>query len=315
MQKIKSPWLAKKPVVPFLAVAANWAIISSCIAAGLHLHSWLISLLAIVVIGARQHALFVMIHEAAHHHISRFKFVNDWTADLLCAFPLLFDTDVYRKNHLAHHRHLNTEQDPDWVRKVGQTDWLFPMAASQFTRFVPRFILKTGPLEWGYILWRFSGFGEKTRWQQQPGFLLFKAAYFAGALALMAYCGALPAFLLYWIVPMFLVLPAVGRLRSIAEHFAVSYADDLNSTRDVRAGWLEGFLLAPHNVHFHLTHHVHPHIPFYNLPEAHRQICESGAFAGAHINGSYLMPFEKSVLADVLNGPATAMPQPLKKVS
>lgn len=294
--------LKRNHYLPSLAILANWMTIAACIWAGEASGHWAVITGAIVIIGARQHALFVMIHEAVHMHISQNKFLNNWISDLFCAFPLLFDTEVYRKNHLAHHRHTNTDQDPDWVRKVGLKEWTFPVTKKDIILFAPYFLLYKGPKEWGYILWRFSGFGEKQRWKTEPGFLLFKAAYFGAAIALFFGLGIEKQALLYWFVPMFFVLPTVGRIRSIAEHFAVSYSNSHNSTRDVRAGWLEGFLLAPFNVHYHLTHHEYPHIPFYHLPKAHAHLRMSGEFDDAHINEGYLWPFSNSVLQDALYG-------------
>ncbi len=292
--------LKRKPLLPYLAICANWIIIGTSIAAATHFNSIFLTFTVLLVIGARQHALFVMIHEAAHLHIARNKLLNDWTSDLCCAFPLLFDTEVYRKNHLKHHRHLNTNQDPDWMRKAGQIQWTFPTSPKQLLLFVPHFIFVSGPIEWASILWRFSGFGEKARWEAETRFLLFKLSYFTLAGLVIFTLGVEKQALLYWFVPMFFILPVVGRIRSVAEHFAVSYKDPHNSSRDVRVGHIEGFLLAPHSVSYHLTHHEYPHIPFYHLAQAHHRLSTSGEFSQAHINQAYFFPFKNSVLRDAL---------------
>jgi fatty acid desaturase len=254
-------------------------------------------------------------HEAVHGHLAKNRFVNEMFSNLFCAFPLLFDTEVYRKNHLKHHRHLNSAEDPDWVRKVGLKEWTFPASRKNLFLFIPYFVLFRGPAEWAYILWRFSGFGEKQRWKAEPGFLLFKAAYFATAFYSLIRLNIAKEAILYWFIPMFFVLTVVGRIRSVAEHFAVTYADDLNSTRDVNSSWIEGFLLAPFNVNFHLTHHVHPQIPFYRLAKAHEQFLASGEYRNAHVNGSYFFPYENSVLRDVLHGPRAKNQTPVQKIA
>ena len=126
----------RTPSIPrfLLAVLFNYGLIALAITAsetsGSWTFSWVVWLLAIVIIAARQHALLVLMHEGAHRSISKDRNLNDVLSDLLCGAPLLVGTRSYRKAHLAHHQHLNTAEDPDWVRKVdNQTEreqWLFP---------------------------------------------------------------------------------------------------------------------------------------------------------------------------------------------
>jgi fatty acid desaturase len=295
--------IKKNPIIPFLAITANWLIIASCIALSVYAHNPAVTALAIIVIGARQHGLFVLVHEATHGHIAPNGRVNDWISDLFCAFPLLFDTGVYRKNHLAHHRHLNSEQDPDWMRKKGRPGWTFPFSARRLSLAIPVYILILGPLEILTVFWGFSGFGQGRRWKSEPLFLTFKLVYFAAAAGLILRTGLAWPFALYWLTPMLFVLPFVTRVRNLSEHFAVTYEDDKNSTREVAPSWLEGFLLTPHNVNYHLTHHTYPYIPFYRIRAAHEQLVKTGEYAEAQLNTSYFFPFQGSVLADVLNGP------------
>jgi fatty acid desaturase len=290
----------RRDLWPLLAILGNWTVMIGAILTASHFEFLPLTLCAIVLIGARQHALFILIHEAVHGHLSRNRYLNETLSNLFCAFPLLFDTEVYRKNHLKHHRHLNSDQDPDWVRKVGLKEWTFPVTAKQMALFVPYFVFLRGPYEWACIIYRFSGFTDKQRWKTEPFFLLFKASYFVLTAAAFIYFGVVTQALLFWFIPMFFGLTVAGRIRSVAEHFALNYKDELNSTRDVKTSWIEGFLISPHNVNLHLTHHLHPHIPFYALPKAHQTLTKAGQLVGAHVNGSYVFPFEKSVLQDVL---------------
>ncbi|MBX3022317.1 MAG: fatty acid desaturase family protein [Bdellovibrionales bacterium] len=293
----------RNPVIPLLAITANWAIIAGCIALSLYTQSWTIYMLSVIVIGARQHALFIMVHEATHMHIAQNKRLNDWISDLFCALPLLFDTGVYRKNHLSHHRNLNSEQDPDWIRKQGRPGWKFPVSGARLALQIPLYVAFLGPLEILAVFWGFSGFGDKKRWQSEAPFLLFKLTYFVGVFGFLISQGFAAHLAMFWAVPMLFVLPFVTRVRNLSEHWAVSYADEMTSTREVRAPWLEGFLLTPHNVNYHLTHHLFPHIPFYRVREAHRKLIETGAYDGAQINSSYFFPYGDSVLRDVIHGP------------
>jgi fatty acid desaturase len=85
--------------------------------------------LAIVLIGALQHRLAGLGHEAGHYTLLRNKLANDLVGDLLCLFPILATVHFYRLFHLAHHQFTNDpERDPDIVNMGrGRGVHAFPM--------------------------------------------------------------------------------------------------------------------------------------------------------------------------------------------
>ncbi len=278
----------------------NWSLISGLVLASISFNWLPLTLACIILIGSRQHALFVLVHEAAHFHISRIKFLNNWFSDLLCAFPLGFDTAIYRDNHLKHHRHLNTDKDPDWIRKNGRPDWTFPTTPKKLALFLPYYVFYKGPIEWAVILFRFSGLCSVQRWKSQPLFLSSKVVYYSAIGFGIVHLQILTPFLLYWVVPTFFVLPVVGRIRSVAEHFAVTYQNELTSSREIHTNPIERFVFAPFNVHYHLSHHLYPQVPFYNLRALHQRLVESGKLDGAAMSSSYVFPFKNSLLSQLL---------------
>jgi len=284
-------------------IATDWMVIAASVAVAVHMQNLWINLLAIVLIGTRQHALFIVVHEATHWQLARNKKTNDWISDLFCAFPILFDTEIFRRNHLAHHRHLNTQADPDVQRKTRQTGWILPAKPMKVALFIPAFVLAIGPKEIIPVLWGFCGFNDLKRWKSERDVMIGKSLYYASAVALIWYLGIAKEVALYWITPLLFVLPFIARVRNLAEHAVISLENENNATREVLPGWIEGFLLSPHNVNYHLTHHKYPHIPFYHLRDAHRELAQSGEYDDAHINSAYFFPFKNSVLADVFYGP------------
>jgi fatty acid desaturase len=101
------------------------------------------------------------------------------------------------------------------------------------------------------------------------------------------------------LVPLLLVLPALLRLRSMAEHFALPKTHMLSESRSFRPQWWEAFLLAPHHVGMHLDHHLFPYVPWYRLPELHRRLLNSEEYqAHAHLNQGYVVG-RNSVMADI----------------
>ncbi len=93
-----------------------------------------LTLLTIVLVGAGQHQLTGLAHEAAHHILFKNRLGNDLAADWLCMFPLFSSTQHYRLQHLAHHQFVNDPQrDPDISQLQTSGHWLdFPLAQRVF---------------------------------------------------------------------------------------------------------------------------------------------------------------------------------------
>jgi fatty acid desaturase len=100
--------------------------------------SWLwnvpVTLLAIGVIGACQHRLSNLAHEASHYMLFRNRKLNELASEWLCMFPMLSSTHFYRLQHLAHHQFVNDpEKDPDVTQmKASGHRYQFPMSPRRF---------------------------------------------------------------------------------------------------------------------------------------------------------------------------------------
>ena len=93
-------------------------------------------LISTLIIGTRQFALVILMHDGAHNLISKNKKVNDFISQWLCAYPMMTETNTYRSYHLKHHKHTETNQDPDKIL----TD-PFPVSKASFSRKVLRDLL------------------------------------------------------------------------------------------------------------------------------------------------------------------------------
>lgn len=93
-----------------------------------------VTLLAITLIGAGQHQLTGLAHEASHHILFKNRLVNDLVSDYLCMFPLFGATQHYRLQHLAHHQFVNDPiHDPDISQLQTSGHWLdFPISKAKF---------------------------------------------------------------------------------------------------------------------------------------------------------------------------------------
>jgi fatty acid desaturase len=98
--------------------------------------AWSVPVMAVAValVGAGQHQLSGLAHEAVHHILFRNRYLNDLASDLLCMFPLFSSTHHYRLQHLAHHQFVNDPvRDPDVSQLQTSGHWLsFPLGKRAF---------------------------------------------------------------------------------------------------------------------------------------------------------------------------------------
>jgi len=74
---------------------------------------FLVYLLAVAVIAARQHALMVITHEGIHKRLARRLWFNDGLARFVAGFPTFISLAKWRFIHLYHHQYTHTADDPD----------------------------------------------------------------------------------------------------------------------------------------------------------------------------------------------------------
>lgn len=261
-------------------VACAWGLI---IAAGAMFVAWpnpLAYVLAVMLIGARQLGLAILMHDAAHGALHPYTRINDWVGEWLCAAPVGARLHAYREYHLKHHRFTEQPEDPDLSLSAP-----FPISRASLWRKVVRDL--TGQT---FLKQRAAQlFGNR-----KPGeivnpttlrFLLTNALMF-GALTLAGYWWA---YFALWIVPMATWLPLVTRLRNIAEHACVRAQEDpFTHARTTLANPIERLLIAPFWVHYHGEHHVFMHVPCYRLPAMHDLLMTKGYWSRMKIAPGYV---------------------------
>lgn len=275
-------------------IACAWGLI---LAAGAMFIVWpnpFTYILAVMLIGARQLGLAILMHDAAHGALHPNAKINDWVGEWLCAAPVGARLDSYRAYHIKHHRFTETEDDPDLSLSAP-----FPISRNSLWRKIVRDL--TGQTFFKQRIAQIFG-GRK------PGevvnasvgrFLAINAVMFA-ALAFAGYWWAYPAL---WIVPMATWLPLVTRLRNIGEHACVgAQADPFTHARTTLANPIERLLIAPFWVHYHAEHHVFMHVPCYRLPALHDVLMNKGYWSRMKIAPGYV-----SVLREATTPRAAAL--------
>jgi len=282
----RSSWLG------LACVAGAWGLI---FAAGAMFVVWpnpLTYVLAVMLIGARQLGLAILMHDAAHGALHANMKVNNWVGEWLCAAPVGARLASYREYHLKHHRYTEQPEDPDLALSAP-----FPITRKSLWRKVVRdltgqtfFKQRTAQL--------FGGRKPGEVVNASTRHFLLTNALLLGALTAAGYWWA---YFALWIVPMATWLPLVTRLRNIAEHACVKTKEDpFSHARTTLANVVERLFIAPYWVHFHAEHHIFMHVPCYRLESVHRALLAKGYGERMQVAPGYV-----SVLREASSKPQT----------
>jgi fatty acid desaturase len=282
------------------ALLHDLAVLALAIAAALYF--WpnpAVILVSVLVIGTRQHALFVIAHDAAHYLLYERRSLNDLVGRA-CAAAQGLSMCTYRVIHRLHHNNLYGELDPDTALHGG-----YPRGRA----YLAKKLLKdlTGLTAWktyAYFLGGAPALNTATNVALRPlddtSAKLRQEAkrdrnlvimLHIGLLLVFAWAGYLVEYLVLWILPLVTIVQAILRLRAIAEHGAsTDFSSPLTAARTNTApAWLE-WAIFPHQVNYHIEHHLYASVPHYNLPALHREMAARGVLEGAE-----LVPFRATL--------------------
>jgi len=252
----------------------------------------LVILLAIIVIGTRQHALFVIAHDAAHYLLFENRKAND-LAGRGCAMLQGLSMCTYRVIHRLHHNNLYGELDPDTALHGG-----YPRGRAYLVRKLLKDL--SGLTAWktyAYFLGGAPALNTRTKVALRPlddtsSKLRGDArtdrnlviAFHIAVLLAFVWSGYLVQYLVLWVLPLVTVVQAILRLRAIAEHGATTdFSSPLTAARtNLAPAWLR-WALFPHNVNYHVEHHLYASVPQHNLPALHGAMLKHGLLEGAEV--------------------------------
>jgi fatty acid desaturase len=280
-----------------LAVAGTWAGIAAIFAGAVWLAHPVTFVVAAVLLGGRQHALAVLMHEAAHGVLFRRRWLNEVTGQWLCAYPVWTDLRRYRKHHIRHHAHTGTARDPDLglIRP-------FPCSRQMLARKLARDVLGISGLrriaaqllmDFEFREYSASELAMPIRlsspWMHlRMGLRRLAPVVAVNGLLLAILASAGHAWLFWvWALAYLTWFGLFLRLRVIAEHAGMAASPDISlNTRTTYASAVARWFLAPHHVNYHLEHHLLPTMPMRFLPRAHQLLRERGALPpGSAVSG------------------------------
>jgi fatty acid desaturase len=249
-----------------------WGVIAIAMAGAHFVDRASAYILAIVVIGGRQNALATLAHEGWHGLIFSSKRLNHLVGGWLYSYPLgiLYYHD--RDRHLRHHREVGHDYDPDWINYTGRQREtpgrvLWYLASLLCGRLLLSTILSFATKGKPRIGLNSAANSNKESRPSVP------AELFRVVLCQVVLFGAMTlatqrwwSYLLLWMLPLATFAGFFANFRALIEH--VTHREDAapeERLRDIGAGPIERFFIAPSHFNYHALHHAHPSIPHYNL--------------------------------------------------
>jgi len=218
---------------------------------------------AVLYIGVRQRHLSNLAHECVHAKIVRSAPVNKALGYFLTAI-LGEGFEPYRISHQVHHAKLGATGDPMFESYLSRS---VSAPTPSKTSFVWRVIVLK-------VLWtlpKSSLVAFVTKAPTESSRSAVGRALFWFTLAAAAWrAGVLGDLVVYWLLPLLLVRPAVTWITDLGNHAGViDTGDPITQTRGWSSHWLTRHLLGGHlDDMFHPVHHWCPRIPWRRLPQA-----------------------------------------------
>ena len=273
----KNNWLGIKIVV------FDWCIIIGTFVLLSVYPNPLTILIGIFVLGARQLGLGVIVHETGHRTLFASQKMNDFVGNWLAGYWVFSNKETYMNGHLGHHKNAGTENDPDLANYKN-----YPVSRKSLTRKVTRDL--TGQLGWRRIRSIGRTFFKLNKLDQQNRQAFLRSVGVnVLMLSTLAFFGIGWVYLV-WVIAFMTSHMLVVRIRQIAEHAAVPNKFSLDArenTRTLYINRLERFLIAPHQVNFHMEHHMLASVPIYRLETLHKLLLNKGYYADLNFERGY----------------------------
>ncbi len=264
-------------------------------------------LVSSLLLGGRQIACGILLHEAVHQTLLSNKGFNYFFGKL-CGNLVLIDFEPYQKEHLTHHRMAGDPlKDPDIGLVTPYPTTKLSMLRKVFRDLTGitglKRLIAVLLMNFGYLTYSASTNVHPVDQSHLPKTRIFLQGFKRLSPALMTQ--ACLWFVLYlagqgtlyclWVFAYLSPFSLFIRLRAIAEHACTpNLSHPLQSTRTVNAGKLAKLTIAPHFVHYHLEHHLLPAVPHYQLKKFHLFLSSLDFYKDSCVEKSYLPVLRKA---------------------
>lgn len=290
----------------------TWLLIIGAIVGAIVVSNVVVSLLTVVVVAGRQHSLYVLNHDASHGRQFVRRSTNRWVGFLVAVLPMMHHPEAWsfgqwQRRHRLHHRHLFTALDPDYegrriqgdnVRRYTRAGLVLACARTGLTSLYAFFNgRQDGVLPSRAALVRHEHHHLRTlllpfRGDPELEFeRRIKLGAYGGGAVVLGVTGAWAPFLLYWIVPMYTVYPALLHAMDLTEHRWRERSSDLDvNTRSTLLSWVTRAFLGCLRRPQHRAHHHFPGVPVSELPALSRLLTLAGLSPPSRVGFASMVP-------------------------
>ncbi|AXQ30622.1 hypothetical protein D0B54_18900 [Solimonas sp. K1W22B-7] len=243
-----------------------WAQILLAWAGAWYLGSaWAIAL-AMLVVGNRYYALYIIGHDGLHRRLHGDVRINDLINDGLILAPIGAITRVNRLNHMQHHRTLGRPGDPDLFKYRSREKLSAGALLLSFTGLP--LVLRAAGNVFGPGKTAAAAVARPKHSRRDLAILgLWQLALIGGLTLAFGWWG----YPLLWLLPVAMLTVAFDLLRVFSEHSVENETAGTTLAERmvmVESSFPERLLFSPMNMNHHVAHHLWPTIPYYHLPRA-----------------------------------------------
>jgi len=297
-QKYRSIWLY---IQVYFAI---FVIVSTAI----YLDNIYVTLSAIVLIAGRQHSLYILNHDASHYGLFKSKKANKRVASVLSNLTMLHHHEAWsfvqwRRIHMLHHKHLFTDNDPNYLGRKNQGDTLASPSLLKLARSVVSaglfsivdFIFSKQSYarpkdyqvcesKYRHLHRLFVGYKDDVEMERER---IVKLLFFSSTIALVLLLDITYEFFIYWVLPMHTVYPMILRFNDLTEHrWELATSSIVDNTRSRADGILAKVFVSGFPRGFHREHHIFPRAGVVDLPKVNALLVKDG-LVPKPINGLY----------------------------
>jgi len=236
--------------------------------------NWTVMIVSIplIILAAQGLVLLVFMgHDGTHTNLVRNRF---WSTLLgvIITIPAWPHCEMgFALCHWNHHRYTNTDSDPDCVGYKPYKNLFSRMFLSRISAFTEYF-LTTVQMVFGSQTDRRKQYSMGVQGKQRRFIAALNLCTWTSMLGLIAWTGFTNPILFAILMSVLFVAIIILGINPYIEHAGT----DIGHGKDTRSrmGWWWSVFYLGNN--YHLSHHLYPSIPFYNLPKVHAFLEETG---------------------------------------
>ena len=218
--------------------------------------------------GIQLACLYAGVHELSHYTVFKNRKLNGFFGRVL-AFTVMVVRNFDRYEHLQHHLYTQSLEKDAEIRYSDphtlKSYLLYLFGISYWYRRIQKILnIAFGENQWAHLSDVQFAEAKKEARQNVAGY---------AAIIALSILFQTPAALYFWILPMF-SMKVFQQIQNLTEHTGMPHVENiLENTRTIKTNPIWRWLLW--NMPYHTAHHTYPSVPFFRLPQLHREMVEA----------------------------------------